>query len=155
MKLMGDAFSGVGDLTPLIGIMPWQKVSHRELFFSSAGAAGEERGQRFDRLGPGGGTGELGIGGGSGDGGFDGADGVRTQRKVHYVKRVANSSSSSAIDQNHTHFLLVDNGKDKWGGEIKLRADIERALRRKLKTAAVLLVVQVRAEAVWWRIPGV
>ena len=29
------------------------------------------------------------------------------------------------LDHNHTHFILVDDGSDKYGGEIKFRADLE------------------------------
>ena len=56
--------------------------------------------------------------------------------EVLYVKRKANSRQSAAIDPNHTHFVMVDNGKDEFGGEIQLRGSIEHALSQRLRHAA-------------------
>jgi len=71
----------------------------------------------------------------------DEADADR-RMEVLYVKRKPNSRESAAIDPNHTHFLLVDNGKDEYGGEINLRGMLEHALAQRYRVPTVLLVVQ-------------
>ena len=68
---------------------------------------------------------------------------TRTQPlQVLYVKRKINSGASAALDANHTHFLCVENGKDEYGGEIRLRCALESALASRLKVPAGVLVVQ-------------
>lgn len=52
-----------------------------------------------------------------------------------YVKRKGNSRDSAALDPKHTHFLLVDNGKDEWGGEIDTRASLMARVSELFKVA--------------------
>ncbi len=48
-----------------------------------------------------------------------------------------------SLDENHTHFILVDAGKvGSFGGEIELRAAIERALTDAYKCPIVLIVIE-------------
>ena len=64
-------------------------------------------------------------------------------RRVHYVKRMHNSSASSALDSQHTHFLLVDDGIDSsWGSEIKFRGEVEEKICEHLRVPRVLVVIQ-------------
>ena len=52
-------------------------------------------------------------------------------------------TKSTCLDQNHTHFLLVDSGLDgKFGGEIRFRAAFEKALTEYYKCPTVLIVIQ-------------
>ena len=53
----------------------------------------------------------------------DGA-GSRHNKSVIYVKRKKNSGESCGLDPNHTHFFLVDDGQERWGGEIHLRTQV-------------------------------
>ena len=70
-------------------------------------------------------------------------DSDRRPRRVHYVKRVQNSAASSALDEQHSHFLLVDDGPgSSWGSEIKLRGKVEETICDFLRVQRVLLVVQ-------------
>jgi len=65
-----------------------------------------------------------------------------------YIKRIKNSSASSALDMNHSHFILVDDPGARapaWGAEIELRGQVERRLVEKLMVPSVLLVIQVSA----------
>jgi len=65
------------------------------------------------------------------------------ERKVHYVKRAQNSSASSALDSQHTHFLLVDSGTDsKWASEIEFRGKVEEKISEDLRVPRVLVVIQ-------------
>ena len=60
-----------------------------------------------------------------------------------YIKQKKNDSKSAALDINHSHFVLVDNTEtDDWGGEVEMRALIEKRLSEKLALPYVLLVVQ-------------
>ena len=43
--------------------------------------------------------------------------------------------------------MLVDSGKDAWGGEVTFRAKLEQRIREELGVSGVLLVVHVRAHA--------
>ena len=36
MKMVGDAFQSSQGMVPLIGVVPWRKLTHRELFFDAA-----------------------------------------------------------------------------------------------------------------------
>ena len=62
--------------------------------------------------------------------------------EVLYVKRKPNSKEGNAIDPNHTHFLLVENGKEEFGGEIDFRGKLEQAISQRFRVPNVLLVVQ-------------
>jgi len=64
----------------------------------------------------------------------------RRGEERNYRKLTANSSKSAALDKNHTHFFLVDNGSDEWGAEIALRADVEEELQKQ-NVPLVLLVL--------------
>ncbi|XP_072300499.1 transient receptor potential cation channel subfamily M member 2 [Eucyclogobius newberryi] len=51
---------------------------------------------------------------------------------AHYDADVKNQGQLCCLDHNHTHFLLVDDGTHgKYGGEIKLRAQLEKCIARK------------------------
>ena len=63
-------------------------------------------------------------------------------RDVTYLPRKANSEKSVAIDSSHTHFIMVDDGNDEYGGEIPLRGGLEREISRHFRVPTVLLVVQ-------------
>jgi hypothetical protein len=146
MRMVGEAFEDAQGEVPLIGVMPWRMVTSRELFFDPAterarkndrdrksAKRDQERSERYLNQG---------YDSEEDDEPLDppGAAGA----PVRYVKRVANSSRSSAIDMNHSHFLFVDDGKEKWGGEINLRAAVEKAVQRRMTVPGVLLVVQAR-----------
>eukprot|EP00735_Rhodelphis_limneticus_P013732 TRINITY_DN7688_c0_g1::TRINITY_DN7688_c0_g1_i1::g.18577::m.18577 TRINITY_DN7688_c0_g1::TRINITY_DN7688_c0_g1_i1::g.18577 ORF type:complete len:1325 (-),score=524.01,sp/Q2WEA5/TRPM1_RAT/26.08/2e-109,Ion_trans/PF00520.26/1.7e-11,Ank_2/PF12796.2/0.062,Ank_2/PF12796.2/5.8e+03,PKD_channel/PF08016.7/0.077,Ank_4/PF13637.1/0.36,Ank_4/PF13637.1/3.5e+03,Ank_4/PF13637.1/1e+04,Ank_3/PF13606.1/0.32,Ank_3/PF13606.1/1.5e+04,Ank_3/PF13606.1/1.1e+04 TRINITY_DN7688_c0_g1_i1:302-4276(-) len=48
---------------------------------------------------------------------------------VLYVKQEPNGMAQAALDPNHTHFIMVDDGSSgQWGKEIKFRALFERAV---------------------------
>ena len=65
------------------------------------------------------------------------------RRHVHYVKRAQNSRASSALDSEHTHFLLVDSGIDsEWASEIEFRGKVEEKISEDLRVPRVLLVIQ-------------
>lgn len=54
------------------------------------------------------------------------------------------SASGTNLEPNHSHFVLVDSGKEgktAWGGEIKFRTALEHALSRRKKVPRVLIVV--------------
>lgn len=47
------------------------------------------------------------------------------------------------LDPNHSHFILVDNAKwNKFGGEVKFRAELESAISRAKKVPIVLVVAE-------------
>ena len=65
------------------------------------------------------------------------------KRRVAYGKRMQSSSASSALESQHTHFLLVDGGIDStWGSEIDFRGEVEEMISQHLRVPRVLLVVQ-------------
>ena len=65
------------------------------------------------------------------------------ERKVPYIKRMQNSDASSALDEKHTHFLLVDGGiGSSWGSEIEFRGKVEEKICEDLRVPRVLLVIQ-------------
>ena len=120
MALRDESFASASldqSRTPCIGIVPWRKVTHREKLLPEGAAAVGARKETQHGL------------------------------EVLYIKRKANSRESVAIDPNHTHFIMVDNGKDEFGGEIQLRGSIEHALSYRFRVPNVLLVVQVRGVA--------
>lgn len=104
MALVGKALAGSNNKTPCIGIAPWRKVTHREVF---------EKGHLTGHSNP-----------------------------VSYFKRKPNSHNSSALDVNHTHFLLVDDEREQYGGEISTRASVEASIAKRYTIPTVLLVVQ-------------
>eukprot|EP00736_Rhodelphis_marinus_P002900 Rmarinus@m.18823 len=64
---------------------------------------------------------------------------------VTYVKTEQNSATATALEENHTHFVMVDDGsRGQFGREIALRAQLERELSigGNTKVPTVLLVVQ-------------
>ena len=65
------------------------------------------------------------------------------ERMVHYIKRTQNSDASSSLDDQHTHFLLVDGGIDSsWGSEIEFRGKVEEKICEDLRVPRVQLVIQ-------------
>lgn len=122
MALTGVALRSLGgssrggdtdEQTPCIGIAPWRKVTHREKVYVDEGLPSSLVSMESNKL-----------------------------EEVVYVKRRANSRESAALDHNHTHFLLVDNGKEQWGGEVALRARFEQHLADTFKVPHVLLVIK-------------
>lgn len=66
-----------------------------------------------------------------------------TAEPITYINRSRNSNSSSALDPNHTHFVMVDDGTvGQFGAEVALRTDCEQLLRHDLGVPGVQLVVQ-------------
>ncbi len=54
------------------------------------------------------------------------------------------SYDSSSLNYNHNFVLLVDDGREgEFGGEIELRANIERVMKEKYHVPVVCIVVQV------------
>lgn len=50
---------------------------------------------------------------------------------VRYYMTNSISSQGACLDNNHTHFFLVDNGTiNKYGGEIKFRAQLEKQIMK-------------------------
>ena len=45
------------------------------------------------------------------------------------------------LDPNHSHFILVDDGKHDFGGEVGFRADLESGLTKKFGCSSVVIVV--------------
>jgi hypothetical protein len=50
-------------------------------------------------------------------------------------------SHSELLDPNHSHFILVDDAKHGFGGEVGFRADLESGLTRKFGCSCVVIVV--------------
>ncbi len=48
---------------------------------------------------------------------------------------------SDYLDPNHSHFILVDDAKHGFGGEVGFRADLESGLTRKFGCSCVVIVV--------------
>ena len=69
-------------------------------------------------------------------------DSDRRERRVRYVKRIQNSDASAALDEQHSHFLLVDDPSSSWGSEIELRSKVEEKICDFLRVPRVLLVIQ-------------
>ena len=152
---MREALSRYGS-TPCIGIRPWRMVTHREKLY------------RLDSAQKGSGGVGSGWGGGHTAAAASSAappqlprtataarasmaagarastwEKHRTQEhEVVYVKRKKNSKESAALDPNHTHFILVENGKDEWGSAISLRTKLEAEIAREKKVPLVLLVLE-------------
>lgn len=40
-------------------------------------------------------------------------------------KSIESGHIKTTLDKNHSHFILVDNGTEKYGAEIELRANLE------------------------------
>lgn len=62
---------------------------------------------------------------------------------LHYtIHSPLHSSQSAAIDPNHTHFLLIDDGRrGNYGGEIKFRTDLEEQLSSSMRIPKASLLV--------------
>ena len=107
MGLTGHALRDVGGggdgaaqrgRTPCIGIAPWRKVMHREKLWVDPN---DPSGYRAARGPP--------------------------QHGGAVREAEAQLKGENAIDPNHTHFLLVENGKEEFGGEIDFRGKLEHA----------------------------
>ena len=64
---------------------------------------------------------------------------------VDMQRKHPNSPNGANLEPNHTHFLLVDNGKEgssAWGGEVQFRFALERQYCLKRRVPRVLLCVQ-------------
>lgn len=60
---------------------------------------------------------------------------------VQYNASQSGSDGEIPLEPNHSHFLLVDNGKDEWGADVPLRSALEEYIRAH-DVPAVLIVVQ-------------
>ena len=101
MALTGKVMSSLGTSTPCIGIAPFGAVMYKEKLIK----------------GPESNVNALGAMKGAG-------------LKVKYWKQ-DKPDNNTAIDANHTHFVLVDNPKKKsFGGEVEMRANIEEYMAR-------------------------
>ena len=56
---------------------------------------------------------------------------------LNYAPRSRTRHGSAALDENHTHFVLVDDGSAEYGAELALRADTEQLLRHELGVPGV------------------
>jgi hypothetical protein len=73
----------------------------------------------------------------------DRGSGTRHWLRVHYFKRTDNTDASHALDTQHTHFLLVDDGiRSDWGSEIEFRGKVEEKISEHLRVPRVQLVIQ-------------
>jgi len=73
----------------------------------------------------------------------DRGSGTRHGLRVHYFKREDNTNASHALDTQHTHFLLVDDGiRSDWGSEIEFRGKVEEKISEHLRVPRVQLVIQ-------------
>ena len=45
------------------------------------------------------------------------------------------------LDPNHSHFILVDDARHDFGGEVKFRADLEKILTKNNNVPIVVLVI--------------
>ena len=52
-----------------------------------------------------------------------------------------NQIKTSLLNPNHSHFLLVDDAKHTFGGEINFRAELEATIAKKFNAPIVLLVI--------------
>ena len=50
------------------------------------------------------------------------------ERFNEYTVRSSFYNTGAYLDHNHSHFLLVDSGLSKFGGEIKWRSDFEKKI---------------------------
>lgn len=59
-----------------------------------------------------------------------------------YGRSWPNNRTGASLEPHHTHFILVDDGHEgKWGGEIALRAELERAYCKRFGVPMVLVVI--------------
>ena len=101
MALTGKVMSSLGTGTPCIGIAPFGAVMYREKLVVSPESTVNARGVIKS----------AGL-------------------KVKYWKQ-DKANNNTAIDANHTHFVLVDNAQKKsFGGEVEMRANIEEHMAR-------------------------
>jgi SLOG in TRPM len=54
---------------------------------------------------------------------------------------IKDNSKQSFLDPNHTHFVLVDNGTDGYGGEIEFRAHLEQQIGKRASDHGELMIV--------------
>ena len=60
---------------------------------------------------------------------------------VLYEKKEESGPNGAALETNHTHFVLVDDGKDQWGGEIAFRSKLEEEVATHFNIPIVVCVV--------------
>ncbi len=66
---------------------------------------------------------------------------TRTQARGNGIKYTPNSTKS--VDENHTHFVFVDDGRDGlFGGEIEFRSALEVAMHKHFSAPIVVVVVE-------------
>ena len=64
-----------------------------------------------------------------------------TQDLVHYPMTSSMVSQGACLDNNHSHFILVDDGTvEKYGGEITFRACLEHCISNKKISRSKLLI---------------
>lgn len=123
--------------TPLIGIAPLRYVTHNELFsWPEIDAARVDRASASAEQWPAAASAPAMAT-------STAAMTVKQQQRravpVTYIKRARNTSTSSALDTNHTHLLLVT--AEEFGKEIALRAAVEERLRERFRVPGVLIVL--------------
>uniref|UniRef100_A0ABM0LYQ3 Transient receptor potential cation channel subfamily M member 2-like n=1 Tax=Saccoglossus kowalevskii TaxID=10224 RepID=A0ABM0LYQ3_SACKO len=60
---------------------------------------------------------------------------------AQYKESDLGKEKKSALDSNHTHFILVDHGKETFGADIRLRANLEKYIAEKTERETVHIPV--------------
>jgi len=61
-------------------------------------------------------------------------------------------STKTALDKNHSHFVIVDSGKPDYGGEIEFRASLEAHIGNLVAANDSRLTVMLFFFSVWFYI---
>ena len=79
--------------------------------------------------------------------------GSESETFVHHYDGVARPSASGApLNPHHTHFLMVDDGKDSgvpWGCELELATEFEKACAAQLAIPICQMLIQGGTGALW------
>jgi transient receptor potential cation channel subfamily M protein 2 len=125
MKLVGEAFAKQDVRLPLIGVFPWGVTNGRERLDAAVGKEVSTPWNWPPRP-------------------CNPPDPTRNSRQASYSAPPA-SGAGAPLNPHHTHFILVDNGKEggaAWGSEISLRAEFEATISNTKNVPIVQLVVQ-------------
>jgi hypothetical protein len=66
---------------------------------------------------------------------------VENEVQYHLRKPEVSKFKNELLDPNHSHFVLVDDAKHDFRGEVRFRAELERKLIEKDKIPIVVLVI--------------
>ena len=68
---------------------------------------------------------------------------IKVNKKVEYEMATIEKTNGefNNLDPNHSHFILVDDARHGYGGEIQFRADLEAELAKRYISPIVLLVL--------------